>query len=138
MRYRGGGVGHKSTRDATNKFLTDRDMLDIPTTADKDPADSDENIVEEGDEVEIMEGENEENVCAGKEPEPDPNEDSNDESEDDEDGDEAEFEEEFDYGLPGGDGSGNEDDDTDDEDDDALGPEDGDEEDDDDLGYADL
>jgi hypothetical protein len=30
MRYRGGGVGHKSTRNATNVFLRDRDPLDYP------------------------------------------------------------------------------------------------------------
>ena len=30
MRYRGGGVGHSSTREATNKFLHDRDRLDLP------------------------------------------------------------------------------------------------------------
>lgn len=30
MRYRGGGVGHKSTRNATNTFLKDRDPLDYP------------------------------------------------------------------------------------------------------------
>lgn len=30
MRYRGGGVGHGSTREATNKFLHDRDRLDVP------------------------------------------------------------------------------------------------------------
>ena len=28
MRFRGGGVGHKSTRVATDSFLTDRDRLD--------------------------------------------------------------------------------------------------------------
>ena len=28
MRFRGGGVGHKSTREATNCFLPDRDALD--------------------------------------------------------------------------------------------------------------
>ena len=28
MRYRGGGVGHKSTRNATNIFLKDRDPHD--------------------------------------------------------------------------------------------------------------
>jgi hypothetical protein len=115
MRYRGGGVGHKSTRDATNKFLTDRDKLDIPTTADKD-TDSDENITsgEEGEEVEIMDGPGEsgENVCAGdEEREPNLNEDNDKSDSDDEDGDEEEFEEEFDYGLPlaGGDRSDNED-----------------------------
>jgi hypothetical protein len=137
MRYRGGGVGHKSTRDATNKFLTDRDTLDIPTTADKDcDTDSD------GEEAKITDGaSSRENVCAGdEEMEPDPNEDIN-ESEDasDEDRDEAEFEEEFDYGLPGGDGLGSDhEDDEEGDDEDALGPEDGDEEEEDDLGYADL
>lgn len=30
MRYRGGGVGHKSTRAATDIFLKDRDKLDTP------------------------------------------------------------------------------------------------------------
>ena len=30
MQYRGGGVGHSSTREATNKFLHDRDRLDVP------------------------------------------------------------------------------------------------------------
>ena len=29
MRYRGGGVGHNNTREATNKFLLDRDRLDV-------------------------------------------------------------------------------------------------------------
>jgi len=29
MRYRGGGAGHSSTREATNKFLLDRDWLDV-------------------------------------------------------------------------------------------------------------
>jgi hypothetical protein len=28
MRFRGGGVGHKSTREATNSFRGDRDRLD--------------------------------------------------------------------------------------------------------------
>ena len=30
MQYQGGGVGHSSTREATNKFLFDRDQLDVP------------------------------------------------------------------------------------------------------------
>jgi hypothetical protein len=30
MRYRGGGVGHSSTRQASNRFLLDRDRLDMP------------------------------------------------------------------------------------------------------------
>lgn len=29
MRFRGGGVGHKSTREVTNQFLVDRDPMDI-------------------------------------------------------------------------------------------------------------
>ena len=29
MRYRGGSVGHSSTRDATNRFLLDRHPLDL-------------------------------------------------------------------------------------------------------------
>jgi hypothetical protein len=29
MRFRGGGVGHKSTREATDRFLQDRDVLDL-------------------------------------------------------------------------------------------------------------
>jgi hypothetical protein len=145
MRYRGGGVGHKSTRDATDNFLKDRDVLDIPTsaTADKD-TNTNNNNGEEVEEVEISDGESGENICAGDErKEPDTNNlEDNDDSEDDEDRDEAEFEEEFDYGLRGGDGNDTEDnEEADDEDEDALGPEDGDEEDeedDDDLGYADL
>jgi len=33
MRFRGGGVGHKSTRDATDFFKADRDPLDLkPST----------------------------------------------------------------------------------------------------------
>jgi hypothetical protein len=31
MRFFGGGVGHKCTRDATNRFLRDRDRLDNDT-----------------------------------------------------------------------------------------------------------
>ena len=38
MRFRGGGVRHKSTRDATNFFTKDRDQLDTRpvTTGDED------------------------------------------------------------------------------------------------------
>ncbi|KAF6741116.1 hypothetical protein DFP72DRAFT_834947 [Ephemerocybe angulata] len=36
MRYRGGGVGHKSTRRATDFFLNDRDKLDLARRADPD------------------------------------------------------------------------------------------------------
>jgi hypothetical protein len=33
MRFRGGGVGHKSTREATNFFKKDRDKLDLQKSA---------------------------------------------------------------------------------------------------------
>ena len=32
MRYRGGGVGHTSTRDAVNRFLDDRHTTDTTLT----------------------------------------------------------------------------------------------------------
>jgi hypothetical protein len=34
MRFRGGGVGHKSTREATDFFKKDRDQMDIVTGVD--------------------------------------------------------------------------------------------------------
>jgi hypothetical protein len=42
MRFRGGGVGHQSTRDATNHFLHDRTPAElarvhVPDDADKEP-----------------------------------------------------------------------------------------------------
>ena len=147
MRYRGGGVGHKSTRDATDKFLNDRDLLDIPikTTADEDTKMLDNNDGDEVEDIENLDGEIGlnvgENIWAGdegKEPNDSDSEDDDD-SEDDEDRDEAELEEEYDYGLKVEDGNDTEDnEESDDADEDALGPEDGDDEDDDDLGYADL
>ena len=147
MRYRGGGVGHKSTRDATDKFLSDRDLLDIPikTTADEDTKMLDNNDGDEVEDIENLDGEIGlnvgENIWAGdegKEPNDSDLEDDDD-SEDDEDRDEAELEEEYDYGLKVEDGNDTEDnEESDDADEDALGPEDGDDEDDDDLGYADL
>jgi hypothetical protein len=36
MRFRGGGVGHKSTREATNFFKKDRDCLDVEVMLDID------------------------------------------------------------------------------------------------------
>jgi hypothetical protein len=45
MRFRGGGVGHTSTRSATDRFLNDRDGLDqdnrVIRTLDSDNEDSD-------------------------------------------------------------------------------------------------
>ena len=35
MRFRGGGVGHSSTRAATNSYLTDRDRLDLGAVRDE-------------------------------------------------------------------------------------------------------
>ena len=43
MRFRGGGVGHKSTREATNFFKKDRDQLDNRSIVDMD---DDEAVVE--------------------------------------------------------------------------------------------
>jgi hypothetical protein len=36
MRFRGGGVGHKSTREATNHFLSDRDHVEKHQVDDSD------------------------------------------------------------------------------------------------------
>jgi len=36
MCFRGGGVGHKSTREATDFFKQDRDRLDVQSTATSD------------------------------------------------------------------------------------------------------
>lgn len=65
MRFRGGGVGHKSTRDATRVFLEDRDTLDriveVPDGSESTDSDSEEEghgSDEEvhGDEGEVMDG----------------------------------------------------------------------------------
>ena len=36
MRFRGGGVGHKSTKEATDFFKNDRDILDLPNAMAED------------------------------------------------------------------------------------------------------
>lgn len=71
MRYRGGGVGHKSTRNATNIFLKDRDPLDYPASQPNPLSyeedsnlptgknDIDEGILELSDDEEALEAENE-------------------------------------------------------------------------------
>lgn len=46
MRYRGGGVGHSSTREATNKFLHDRDRLDVPYGEESVEGDVEEDEIE--------------------------------------------------------------------------------------------
>ena len=48
MRFRGGGVGHKSTREATDFFKRDRDPLDVPRQANT----NDEENTEEWEEIE--------------------------------------------------------------------------------------
>jgi hypothetical protein len=46
MRFRGGGLGHKSTREATDFFKKDRDRLDVPKSEDVADVDSDDEAVE--------------------------------------------------------------------------------------------
>lgn len=57
MRFRGGGVGHKTTREATDSFKRDRDPLDDQATRagfnDSDESDSEP----DGDETRIQDGE---------------------------------------------------------------------------------
>jgi hypothetical protein len=50
MRFFGGGVGHKSTRAATDHFLDDRDHSDISIDGEHDTIDSD-NLMDCEDEV---------------------------------------------------------------------------------------
>jgi len=38
MRFRGGGVGHKSTREATDAFKKNRDQLDVKSDIENDEA----------------------------------------------------------------------------------------------------
>jgi len=47
MRFRGGGVGHTSTRDATNQFLTDRHSTDLQRSHQAAPEEEDAIIDEE-------------------------------------------------------------------------------------------
>jgi hypothetical protein len=141
MRFRGGGVGHKSTRDATRKFLEDRDPLDrITPAAPNEVTDSEsEQDGEDGEDAPVageemmdgIEGDEDEDVTA----------DGNDDMQLDSEMDE--------YGYGGLDQEEEQTDDEDDEDngdendgldaDDDLGPEDGEDDADDDLeGYGDL
>jgi hypothetical protein len=47
MRFRGGGVGHKSTRDATDFFKSDRDLLDLaPASSELEEEEMDEGVEE--------------------------------------------------------------------------------------------
>ena len=56
MRFRGGGVGHKSTRDATNLFKTDRDSLDY----DRHRASIDSDVENKSETTDATSGESEE------------------------------------------------------------------------------
>jgi hypothetical protein len=106
MRYRGGGVGHKSTRAATDTFLKDRDRKDNPDyVAD---ANNSEDELEESD-IEDNDSDPSENVEKAEdnlmeETGTDDNigfdpEGMDRSTEDDEGDDDAVFEEEFDYGY---------------------------------------
>ena len=66
MRFRGGGVGHKSTRRATDFFKTDRDPLDEQVSeSDSDDNDSgSERAIEEEDE-ELIGDDSEEELAYG-------------------------------------------------------------------------
>ena len=48
MRFRGGGVGHKSTRDATNFFKNDRDPSDLTPVSDSESGEEIEEQVDSG------------------------------------------------------------------------------------------
>ena len=122
MRFCGGGVGHKSTREATNCFLADRDMLDIPNLVpEEEPGDAGD------DEIERCDGVNDDEDICGSEGE---------------DGDDVWVDidevEDFGYSQLTDDESGEGSDDEQDVDDVQLnGAEDG-EESEDDTGFADL
>jgi len=55
MRFRGGGVGHKSTREATNCFLPDRDALDKGKTREMELVEEQPRIVFSEDDEELDE-----------------------------------------------------------------------------------
>ena len=121
MRFRGGGVGHKSTtRKATDCFLSDRDRRDLQASMENEAEDDEEDPSN----VEVL---------------PD-DEDQEPEAQDEGDGWEDEEDDWVEYGLEGEDGGGEGGNNNNDGDlvDDALGPDDGEVDDDDvtDLGFA--
>jgi hypothetical protein len=103
MRFRGGGVGHRSTRHATNFFKGDRDILDIERRGlvspkpeereDEGLSDEDMVINEEIDGVEVERDNDEEGEDEDGEQEDNEDEDE-DEDEDEEDEDEGEDDDE--------------------------------------------
>jgi hypothetical protein len=109
MRFRGGGIGHTSTRAETEAFKTDRDELDEQSRKDRKDTLHTEGEKESGDEemgddlpsIDIIEGKDEAGEGAdeegelmdyGYEPEVESDEDSDNEDEED-----RETEEEEDY-----------------------------------------
>jgi hypothetical protein len=57
MRFRGGGVGHRTTREATNVFLSDRDRLDVRHVSATDCSNDNESAkLDECDIVDYAEG----------------------------------------------------------------------------------
>ena len=104
MRYRGGGVGHSSTRDATNRFLLDRHPLDL--------SNDDGDIEDEGSERENAGGD-------------DDNDDDDQSSEGSVQGDGTGGNQADDYGYERPAEEDNESEPEPDDADDALGPEDG-------------
>ena len=65
MRFRGGGVGHKSTRDAANFFKTDRDPLDN----DRHRASIDSDVENESETTNATSGETSEEADSKRDPE---------------------------------------------------------------------
>jgi hypothetical protein len=57
MRFRGGGVGHKSTREATNQFRVDLNPMDILSASESDDSELESNAAENSDDGEETEGE---------------------------------------------------------------------------------
>jgi hypothetical protein len=57
MRFRGGGVGHRNTRDATNLFMADRHPLDLATNDNEDQIENEEGDAPAGNEDVEREGE---------------------------------------------------------------------------------
>ena len=117
MRFRGGGVGHKSTREATDYFLSDRDALDKGKSREMEPG--------EGQPVMVFEDDEDAGARVGEETQILENEESDygyaEIDSDDEDWEPEGLDEELD-GEP------------------DLGPEDGEDDvdDDDDLGFAEF
>lgn len=154
MRYRGGGVGHTSTREATDWFLKDRDLLDTaseraraaesqntPMDADQDNGEGDEEFRHEQDRNESEGGETQERETFDKEHGESGSMNGDEEVNEHEEVDEEEIDEEIDYGYVLYEEGSDEEDLIEGElADDALGAEDGEEVEDelDNLGYGEL